>query len=334
MAINLKGRNFLKLLDFSQREIYYLLDLSKQLKEAKYTGTERKQLEGKTVALIFQKDSTRTRCAFEVGAADLGMNSVYLGPSGSQFGKKESVEDSAKVLGRMFDGIQFRGFKQSDVENLAKYSGVPVWNGLTDEWHPTQMLADIMTIQEAKGIKKVQGIKLVYFGDCRFNMANSYMVVCAKLGMNFIGCAPKNLWPNDDLLKQCKEIAKLNGGSIEMTIDHTLAAYDADVIATDVWVSMGEDSKMWGSRIKELKNYQVNMEKIKQAKDDVIFLHCLPSFHDDKTEVAQEVIKNFGGNGELEVTDEVFNSKYSYVFEEAENRLHTIKAVMLATIRG
>ncbi|AKU79303.1 ornithine carbamoyltransferase [Spiroplasma turonicum] len=334
MAINLKGRSFLKLLDFTQREIYYLLDLSKQLKEAKYAGTEQKPLTGKSVALLFQKDSTRTRCAFDVGAFELGMHPVYLGPSGSQMGKKESIEDTAKVLGRMFDGIQFRGFKQQDVELLAKYSGVPVWNGLTDQWHPTQMLADIMTIQEAKDIRNMDGIKLVYFGDSRFNMANSYMVVCAKLGMHFVGCAPKELWPDEELLINCQEIAKENGGSITMTTDYKTAAIDADAIATDVWVSMGEDSSVWGNRIKELTPYQVNMEKMRQGKKEVIFLHCLPSFHDDQTEVAKSVIKDFGGNGELEVTNEVFNSSYSKVFEEAENRLHTIKAVMLATIRG
>ncbi|AGM24757.1 ornithine carbamoyltransferase [Spiroplasma chrysopicola] len=334
MAVNLKGRSFLKLLDFTPREIYYLLDLSKQLKEAKYAGVEQKPLAGKSVALLFQKDSTRTRCAFEVGAFDLGMHPVYLGPSGSQMGKKESIEDTAKVLGRMFDGIQFRGYKQADVEDLAKYSGVPVWNGLTDEFHPTQMLADIMTIQEAKGIRNVKGLKFVYFGDSRFNMANSYMVVCAKLGMHFVGCAPKDLWPNEKLLKECQTIAKENGGSIVMTDDPKRAAIDADAIATDVWVSMGEDPAVWGQRIKDLTPYQVTMDKIKQGKEDVIFLHCLPSFHDDKTDTAKDVIKQFGGTGELEVTDEVFNSHYSHVFEEAENRLHTIKAVMLATVRG
>lgn len=334
MAVNLKGRSFLTLLDFTQREIYYLLDLARQLKEAKYAGTEQKPLAGKSVALLFAKDSTRTRCAFEVGAFDLGMHHVYLGPSGSQMGKKESIEDTAKVLGRMFDGIQFRGFKQTDVEALAKYSGVPVWNGLTDEFHPTQMLADILTLQEEKGQRNMKGLKFVYFGDSRFNMANSYMVVSAKLGMHFVACAPKDLWPNAELLKKVQAIAKEHGGSITLTEDHKTAAKDADAIATDVWVSMGEDPAVWGKRIKDLTPYQVTMEKMKQAKEDAIFLHCLPSFHDGNTDTAQQVIKQFGGTGELEVTDEVFQSKYSRVFEEAENRLHTIKAVMLATIRG
>ncbi|AHF57326.1 MULTISPECIES: ornithine carbamoyltransferase [Spiroplasma] len=333
MAVNLKGRSFLTLLDFTPREINYLLDLSRMLKEAKYAGTEQQPLKGKNVVLLFQKDSTRTRCAFEVAAADLGMNAVYLGPSGSQMGKKESIEDTAKVLGRMFDGIEFRGYKQSDVEDLAKYSGVPVWNGLTDLYHPTQMLADVLTIQEVKG-PNVKGIKFVYFGDSRFNMANSYMIISAKLGMHFTACAPKDLWPDAKLLKQCQDIAKENGGSITLTEDHKTAAKDADVIATDVWVSMGEDKSVWKQRIADLTPYQVNMEKIKQAKEDVIFLHCLPSFHDENTDTAQDIIKEFGGNGELEVTNEVFTSKYSKVFEEAENRLHTIKAIMLATLRG
>ncbi|WP_342252691.1 ornithine carbamoyltransferase [Spiroplasma endosymbiont of Amphibalanus improvisus] len=333
MAVNLKGKSFLTIKDFTPEEIMYLLDLSKKLKKEKREGKQHRHLEGKNVVLLFQKDSTRTRCAFEVGAMDLGMGTVYLGPSGSQMGKKESIADTASVLGGMFDGIEFRGYKQSDVELLAKHSGVPVWNGLTDLYHPTQMLADILTIQEHKG-RDLKGIKFVYFGDSRFNMANSYMIISAKLGINYVGCAPKDLWPNIELLKECQELAKKNGGSITMTDDPKTAAIDADAIATDVWVSMGEDKSVWKQRIKDLTPYQVNMEKIKQAKDDVIFLHCLPSFHDDKTDMAQDIIKQFGGNGELEVTDEVFASKYSKVFDEAENRLHTIKAVMLATMKG
>ena len=329
MRVNLKGRSFLKLLDFTPREIQYLLDLSRDLKRAKYTGNEHQLLKGKNVALMFQKDSTRTRCAFEVGAMDQGAGTVYLGPSGSQFGKKESVEDTAKVLGRMFDGIEFRGYKQTDVESLATHSGVPVWNGLTDEFHPTQILADFLTIQEEKG--KLKGLKLVFFGDARNNMGNSLMVGSAKMGMHFVACAPKELWPDPKLVEQCQEIAKETGAIIELEADVMKASKDADAVYTDVWVSMGEPKEVWDQRVKLLQPYQVNMEVIKNAKPDVLFMHCLPAFHDLNTETAQQVHEQFGLT-EMEVTDEVFRSKHSVVFEEAENRLHTIKAVMVATI--
>ncbi|MCL8213486.1 Ornithine carbamoyltransferase [Mesoplasma sp. JKS002660] len=329
MSVNLKGRSFLKLLDFTPREIQYLLDLSRDLKRAKYTGNEHQSLKGKNVALMFQKDSTRTRCAFEVGAMDQGAGTVYLGPSGSQFGKKESVEDTAKVLGRMFDGIEFRGYKQTDVESLAAHSGVPVWNGLTDEFHPTQILADFLTIQEEKG--KLKGLKLVFCGDARNNMGNSLMVGCAKMGMHFVACAPKEVWPDSKLVEQCQEIAKETGAIIELEADVMKASKDADAIYTDVWVSMGEPKEVWDQRVKLLQPYQVNMKMIQNAKPDVLFMHCLPAFHDLNTETAQQVHEQFGLN-EMEVTDEVFRSKHSVVFEEAENRLHTIKAVMVATI--
>ncbi|ATZ18462.1 ornithine carbamoyltransferase [Williamsoniiplasma somnilux] len=329
MAVNLKGKSFLKLLDFSPREIRYLLDLARDLKRAKYAGNEAKMMEGKNVVLLFQKDSTRTRCAFEVGALDQGAHVTYLGPSGSQFGKKESVADTARVLGRMYDGIEFRGYKQSDVEALAKYSGVPVWNGLTDEWHPTQILADLLTIEECKG--KLKGLKFVFAGDARNNMGNSLMVGCAKMGMHFAAAAPKELWPDAELISKCKELAKDSGGSVEMIDDMAKACKDADVIYTDVWVSMGEAPEAWEKRIKALKPFQVDMKAIKVAKSDVIFMHCLPAFHDLNTEVAQDIHKKFGLS-EMEVTNEVFESKHSIVFEEAENRLHTIKAVMVATI--
>ncbi|AJM72041.1 ornithine carbamoyltransferase [Mycoplasma yeatsii] len=329
MALNLKGRSFLKLLDFTPREIRYLLDLSRDLKRAKYAGNEVKTMEGKNVVLLFQKDSTRTRCAFEVGALDQGAHVTYLGPSGSQFGKKESVADSARVLGRMYDAIQFRGFDQKVAEELAKYSGVPVYNGLTDEFHPTQILADFLTIEEYKG--NLKGLKFVFAGDARNNMGNSLMVGCAKMGMHFVAAAPKELWPNEDLVKECKEIAKETGATITLVEDMKVACKDADVIYTDVWVSMGEPAEVWESRINLLKPYQVNMDAIKVAKDDVIFMHCLPAFHDLNTEVAQQIHEKFGLT-EMEVTNEVFESKHSVVFEEAENRLHTIKAVMVATI--
>ena len=278
---------------------------------------------------MFQKDSTRTRCAFEVGAMDQGAGTVYLGPSGSQFGKKESVEDTAKVLGRMFDGIEFRGYKQTDVESLATHSGVPVWNGLTDEFHPTQILADFLTIQEEKG--KLKGLKLVFCGDARNNMGNSLMVGSAKMGMHFVACAPKELWPDPKLVEQCQAIAKETGAIIELEADVMKASKDADAVYTDVWVSMGEPKEVWDQRVKLLQPYQVNMEVIKNAKPDVLFMHCLPAFHDLNTETAQQVHEQFGLT-EMEVTDEVFRSKHSVVFEEAENRLHTIKAVMVATI--
>ncbi|ATZ16081.1 ornithine carbamoyltransferase [Entomoplasma freundtii] len=329
MALNLKARSFLKLLDFTPREINYLLDLSRDLKRAKYTGNEMPTMKGKNIALLFQKDSTRTRCAFEVAAYDQGAHVTYLGPSGSQFGKKESVEDTAKVLGRFYDAIEFRGYKQADAEDLAKYSGVPVYNGLTDEFHPTQILADFLTIQEHFG--SLKGLKFVFAGDARNNMGNSLMVGCAKMGMHFVAAAPKDLWPNPSLVKECQAIAKETGAQIEFSDDMLKACKDANVIYTDVWVSMGEPDAVWASRIKDLKPFQVNMNAIKVAKPDVIFMHCLPAFHDLKTDVGQEIHKKFGLTA-MEVTDDVFNSKHSVVFEEAENRLHTIKAVMVATI--
>lgn len=332
MAINLKGRNFICLLDFTPAEIYYLLELAANLKVAKQKGIEKQPLKGYSVALLYQKDSTRTRSAFEVAAYDLGMHSTYFGPTGSQIGVKESIIDTAKVLGRIYNGIQFRGYKQIDIEHLAQNAGVPVWNGLTDLYHPTQMLADVMTIQECKKNKDVKGIKFVYFGDARFNMANNYMIISAKLGMNLVICSTKNLWPYPQLLKQCQDIAQETGGSITLTVDYKTASKD-DVVATDVWVSMGEDKKIWKQRIKELMPYQVNNEKMKIAKPNAIFLHCLPSFHDANTQIAQEIIKQYGGTGELEVTDEVFQSSASKVFQQSENRLHTIKAVMLATLK-
>ncbi|AGJ90786.1 ornithine carbamoyltransferase [Mycoplasma putrefaciens] len=329
MALNLKGRSLLTLLDFTPREIRYLLDLSKDLKKAKYTGNEIKTMQGKNVVLLFQKDSTRTRCAFEVAALDQGAHVTYLGPSGSQFNKKESVADSARVLGRMYDAIQFRGFDQKIVEKLARHSGVPVYNGLTDQFHPTQVLADFLTIEEYKD--NLKGLKFVFAGDARNNVSNSLMIGCAKMGMHFVAAAPKELWPTQELVAQCKEIAKETGATINLVDDMKVACKDADVIYTDVWVSMGESEEVWESRIKLLKPYQVNIDAIKVAKQDVIFMHCLPAFHDLNTEVSQEIYKKFGLR-EMEVTDEVFESKHSVVFEEAENRLHTIKAIMVATI--
>ncbi|AEM68871.1 ornithine carbamoyltransferase [Mycoplasma putrefaciens] len=329
MALNLKGRSLLTLLDFTPREIRYLLDLSKDLKKAKYTGNEIKTMQGKNVVLLFQKDSTRTRCAFEVAALDQGAHVTYLGPSGSQFNKKESVADSARVLGRMYDAIQFRGFDQKIVEKLARHSGVPVYNGLTDQFHPTQVLADFLTIEEYKD--NLKGLKFVFAGDARNNVSNSLMIGCAKMGMHFVAAAPKELWPTQELVDQCKEIAKETGATINLVDDMKVACKDADVIYTDVWVSMGESEEVWESRIKLLKPYQVNIDAIKVAKPDVIFMHCLPAFHDLNTEVSQEIYKKFGLR-EMEVTDEVFESKHSVVFEEAENRLHTIKAIMVATI--
>nr|ABQ43187.1 ornithine carbamoyltransferase [Mycoplasma mycoides subsp. mycoides] len=329
MALNLKGKSFLKLLDFSPREIRYLLDLSRDLKRAKYTGNEIQTMQGKNVVLLFQKDSTRTRCAFEVAALDQGAHVTYLGPSGSQFGKKESVADTARVLGRMYDAIEFRGYEQAVVEELAKYSGVPVYNGLTNEFHPTQILADFLTVEEYKG--NLKGLKFVFAGDTRNNVATSLMIGCAKMGMHFVGAAPKQLWPSQDLISQAKEIAKETNAIISFTEDMKQACSDADVIYTDVWVSMGEPAEVWESRINLLKPYQVNMDAIKTAKPDAIFMHCLPSFHDLNTEIGRQIYEKFN-IPEMEVTNEVFESKHSVVFEQAENRLHTIKAVMVATI--
>ena len=328
--MNLKGRDFLKLLDYTPEEIRYLLDLSKKLKKEKQEGIRQDQLKGKNVVLLFEKDSTRTRCAFEVASYDLGMNTTYLGPTGSQMGKKESIEDTAKVLARMYDGIEYRGFDQEIVENLAKYSDKPVWNGLTNEFHPTQMLADVMTIEESFG--HLKGIKLVFMGDARNNVGNSLMVVCAKLGMHFVCCAPKNLWPEENLANECCKIAEGTGAKIEMTEDIMEGTKNADAIYTDVWVSMGEPMELWEERIKLLSPYQVNAKVMKNAKKEAIFLHCLPSFHNNETTIGKQIEEKFGIK-EMEVTDEVFESNQSRVFEEAENRLHTIKAVMLETLK-
>ena len=329
MAKNFRGKSFLKLLDFSSADIRYLLDLSKNFKDMKRAGVPHRYLEGKNIAIIFEKTSTRTRCSFEVGAYDLGMGVTYLDPTGSQMGHKESVADTARVLGRIYDGIEFRGFKQEHVEELAKYSGVPVWNGLTDQWHPTQMLADVLTIEEHFGYSK--GLKFVYFGDARNNMANSLMVVCAKLGINFVACAPKELFPEEWLVEECKKIAKENFSTVTLTEDVKEAATGADVIYTDVWVSMGEPAEEWERRIKILKPYQVRKEIMDMANKEAIFLHCLPAFHDKETKVGKEIFEKYGLDS-IEVTDEVFESKQSLVFDEAEIRMHTIKAVMYATL--
>ena len=328
--IDLRGRNFLTLLDYTPEEIRYLLDLSKDLKEKKHKGIDHRYLKGKNIVLLFEKTSTRTRCSFEVAGLDLGMGVTYLDPGSSQMGKKESIADTAKVLGRMYDGIEYRGFSQKIVEELAKNAGVPVWNGLTTEFHPTQMLGDALTIEENFG--HLQGIKLVFMGDNRNNVANSLMVISAKMGMNFVSCGPKELWPDEDLVKKCKEIAQETGASIEMTEDVKEATKEADVIYTDVWVSMGEPDEVWESKIKLLKPYQVNVDVMNNANKNAIFLHCLPSFHDLNTTIGKDIHEKFGLK-EMEVTDEVFNSSKSKVFDEAENRLHTIKAVVYATMR-
>ena len=327
--MNLKGRNFLKLLDFSTEEILYMIQLAAELKEKKKKGIPHDTLKGKNVALIFEKTSTRTRCSFEVAAYDLGMHATFLDPSASQIGKKESIADTARVLGRMYDGIEYRGFGQNIVEELAKYAGVPVWNGLTNEFHPTQMLADMLTIQEHFG--HLKGIKLVYMGDARYNMGNSLMVVCAKLGMNFVACTSENYFPAQDLVDNCKEIAAQTGATITLTEDVMEGTKDADVIYTDVWVSMGEPDEAWEARIKELMPYQVNKKVMENAGPQARFMHCLPAFHDLKTTIGKEIHDKFGLD-EIEVTDEVFESEQSIVFDEAENRMHTIKAVMLATL--
>lgn len=327
--MNLKGRNFLKLKDFTPEEILYMIDLAEELKAKKKQGIRHDSLVGKNIALIFEKTSTRTRCSFEVAAHDLGMHVTYLDPSGSQIGKKESIADTARVLGRMFDGIEYRGFGQDIVEELAEYAGVPVWNGLTNEFHPTQMLADMLTIREHLGTLK--GVKLVYMGDARYNMGNSLMVTCAKLGMHFVACTSKHYFPETELVDYCKEVAAQTGGSVTLTEDVMEGTKDADVIYTDVWVSMGEPEDVWEERIRELMPYQVNAKAMENAKEGAIFMHCLPAFHDLKTKIGQEIYEKFGIS-EMEVTDEVFESSQSVVFDEAENRMHTIKAVMLATL--
>jgi ornithine carbamoyltransferase len=331
LAFNLRNRNFLKLLDFTPKEIKFLLDLSKELKKAKYTGTETQRLKGKNIVLLFAKDSTRTRCAFEVAAIDQGAGVTYLGPSGSQMGKKESMKDTARVLGRMYDGIEYRGFGQNIVEELGAYAGVPVWNGLTDEFHPTQVLADFLTIME-HSVKPLNEVSLFYLGDARNNMANELMVGCAKMGMKFKAIAPKNLWPDDQLVGKCREIARETGAVIEFTEDAVKGVKGADFLYTDVWVSMGEAESVWDQRIKVMKPYQINMEMIRNTGNpDVKFLHCLPAFHNRETQVGEDIFKKFGLEA-MEVTDEVFESSHSIVFDEAENRLHTIKAIMVATL--
>lgn len=328
-TMNLKGRNFLTLKDYTEEEITYLLDLAAELKEKKKKGILVDNLKGKNVALIFEKTSTRTRCAFEVAAHDLGMGSTYLDPSGSQIGKKESIADTARVLGRMYEGIEYRGFGQEIVEELAKYAGVPVWNGLTNEDHPTQMLADLLTIREHLG--HLKGVKLVYMGDARYNMGNSLMIACAKMGMHFVACAPKKYFPDKALVKECQEFAAVSGATITLTEDVAEAVKGADVIDTDVWVSMGEPDEVWEERIKTLSPYKVTKEVMENAKESAIFLHCLPAFHDLETMIGKEMGERFGIT-DMEVTDEVFESEQSKVFDEAENRMHTIKAVMVATL--
>ena len=327
--MNLQGRNFLTLKDFSPEEIGYLLELSADLKEKKKKGISVKQYSDKNIALIFEKTSTRTRCSFEVAAHDMGMGVTYLDPQGSQIGKKESIADTARVLGRMFDGIEYRGFEQEVVEELARYAGVPVWNGLTNEYHPTQMLADLLTIQEHLG--RLKGVKLVYMGDARYNMGNSLMIACAKMGMHFTACTSREYFPNAGLVAECEEYARQSGGSITLTEDVMEGTKGADVLYTDVWVSMGEPDDVWAERIKVLSPYQVNKRVMDNAGPQAIFMHCLPAFHDLKTKIGREVYEKFGLR-ELEVTDEVFESPASVVFDEAENRMHTIKAVMAATL--
>ena len=325
----LKGKNFLKLLDFTPAEISEFLSLAADLKAKKKAGIPHRLCEGKNIALIFEKTSTRTRCSFEVAAADLGMHPVYLDPKGSQIGKKESIADTARVLGRMFDGIEYRGYGQEIVEDLAKYSGVRVWNGLTNEFHPTQILADFLTIQEHFG--KLQGVKLVYLGDARYNMGNSLMVGCAKMGMHFVACAPEAYFPDAKLIETCQAIAAETGAVLEFITDPMEAAKHADVLYTDVWVSMGEPDEVWAERIHDLMPYQINRKLMDNAGPQCRFMHCLPAFHDLKTTTGQEIYEKFGIDC-MEVTDEVFEGAQSIVFDEAENRMHTIKAVMAATL--
>ncbi|HIR13584.1 MAG TPA: ornithine carbamoyltransferase [Candidatus Choladousia intestinavium] len=327
--MDLKGRNFLTLKDFSPEEIGYLLDLSAKLKEEKKKGMTGPLRLGKNIALIFEKTSTRTRCSFEVAAHDLGMQVTYLDPSGSQIGKKESIRDTARVLGRIYDGIEYRGYGQEIVEELAKYAGVPVWNGLTNEYHPTQMLADLLTIREHLG--ELKGKKLTYMGDARYNMGNSLMVACSKMGLDFTACTAKEYFPNQKLVEECRAFAKDSGSRITLTEDVEEGLRDADVVYTDVWVSMGEPADVWAERIERLQPYQVNKKAMSYAKETAIFMHCLPAFHDLGTEIGREIHDKFGLDA-MEVTDEVFESSQSVVFDEAENRMHTIKAVMAATL--
>ncbi len=329
MAVNLRGKSYLKLLDFTSAEIRYLLDLSKDFKSMKRSGVPHKYLDGKNIVLLFEKTSTRTRCSFEVAGRDLGMGVTYLDPGSSQMGKKESIPDTARVLGRMYDGIEYRGYSQQLVEELAKYSGVPVWNGLTDQFHPTQMLADLLTIEEKLG--RLKGVNFTYMGDARNNMGNSLMVACAKMGLNFTACAPKALFPAQELVDTCRAIAAENGCTVTLTEDVKEGTANADVIYTDIWVSMGEPEGVWAERISLLTPYQVNAAAMKNARDTAIFMHCLPSFHDTRTTIGAEIAQKFGIS-EMEVTDEVFEGRQSVVFDEAENRMHTIKAVMYATL--
>jgi len=327
---NFYGRNFLTLLDFTKDEISELLSISAKLKAKKKANLECRPLIGKNVVLLFEKDSTRTRCAFQVGANDLGMNVTYLGPTGSQMGKKETVKDTARVLGRMYDGIEYRGYKQETVEILGQYSGVPVWNGLTDMYHPTQILADFLTIIEKFG--HLEGINFTYFGDARNNMGNSLMIGAAKMGMNFTACAPKDLWPNENLVEKCRNIAEESGAHLRFTEDVIEGSKNVDVVYTDVWVSMGEPDSVWQERIEKLLPYQVNKKIMDNAGENAIFMHCLPAFHNKETKIGEEIFEKFGIDA-MEVTEEVFESIQSVVFDEAENRLHTIKAVMYATMR-
>ncbi len=327
--MNLKGRNFLTLKDFTPEEIRYLLDVSKELKEKKKKGIMEKPLDGKNIALIFEKTSTRTRCSFEVAAHDLGMGVTYLDPGSSQIGKKESIADTARVLGRMFDGIEYRGFEQAIVEELAAYAGVPVWNGLTNEYHPTQMLADLLTAEEQFG--KLKGLKLTYMGDARYNMGNSLMIACSKMGMHFTACAPKEYFPAETLVRECEEYAEASGGSITLSEDVGEGTKGADILYTDVWVSMGEPDEVWEERIKALSPYQVNAAAMENAADGAVFMHCLPAFHNLKTTIGKEIYEKYGLT-EMEVTDEVFERYADVVFREAENRMHTIKAVLYATL--
>ena len=328
--MNLTGRDFLTLKDYTPEEIQYLVDVAAYFKKKKKAGEMVDIYKGKNVALIFEKTSTRTRCSFEVAAHDLGMGTTYLEPASSQIGKKESIADTARVLGSMFDGIEYRGFEQSIVEELARYASVPVWNGLTNEYHPTQMLADLLTIQEVFG-RDVKGLKLCYMGDSRYNMANSLMILCTKMGMHFAAGAPEKYFPDKSLVEICEGYAKESGGSILLTEDPMEAARDADIIYTDVWVSMGEPDEIWEERIRDLTPYKVTKELFSVAKEKAIFLHCLPAFHDLKTKIGKEMGEKYGFS-ELEVTDEVFEAPYSEVFREAENRMHTIKAVMATTL--
>ena len=329
MGINIRGRSFLTLLDYTPQEIRYLLDLAKQFKAMKRSGVPHRWLQGKNIVLLFEKTSTRTRCSFEVAGMDLGMGVTYLDPGSSQMGKKESIPDTARVLGRMYDGIEYRGYGQQLVEELAKYSGVPVWNGLTDQFHPTQMLADLLTLEEKFG--RLKGLNFTYMGDARNNMGNSLMIACAKMGLHFTACAPKELFPAAELVEKARAIAAETGGSVRLTEDTREGAADADVIYTDIWVSMGEPDEVWDSRIRLLRPYQVNAALMALAKPTAVFMHCLPSYHDTRTTIGAQIAERYGLT-EMEVTDEVFESRQSVVFDEAENRMHTIKAVIYATL--